>query len=261
MQRFQDTESVEREILRLERQGLHLSGASLVVLLALAAVAMAAPVPSANSGLVRGLARGNLPWDVLCVFVLLAAVFGLYSFWRQRVLSHARGDQVRDLVRHDAMEKLTLLDPLTETFNRRHLEELIRREADRVERHGTSLTFLRIEVENLAELTTRSGGEVGERLLKDVAQLLKNSLRPTDVVVRYDTSEFLIVMSETSKHGALAAVRRLLERADELNRANEDVPGYPIRLSYGVAAHRKGIDVRDVLAAAGHSVKLYRERS
>ena len=120
---------------------------------------------------------------------------------------------------------------------------------------------MKIEVDNLAELTTRSGGEAGDRVLKEVAQLLKRSLRPTDVVVRYDTSEFLIVMSETSKHGALVAVRRLLERADELNRANSGIPGYPIRLSYGVAAHRKGIDVRDVLAAAGHSVKLYRERS
>ena len=90
--------------------------------------------------------------------------------------------------------------------------------------------------------------------------MLKRGLRPTDILVRYDTSEFLIVMSETSQYGALAAVRRVLERVEDLNLMNSDVPGHPIKLNYGLAAYTKGVDVRDVLAAADHSIRLYRER-
>jgi hypothetical protein len=44
-----------------------------------------------------------------------------------------------------------------------------------------------------------------------------------------------------------------------MNATNAGKPGYPVELSYGLADYRKGVDVRDVLAAADHSVRLYQE--
>lgn len=257
-------ESVGSRIQALERRGSRVSWLSVLVGLALT-----------ETGLVILLAR--LAWpgpgsvDVRAGaenarYLALAAIivtFGLalLSLWKLESWRSTREQLVGELVRRDAMDKLLLLDPLTGVFNRRHLDDVLEREVSRVERRDGSLSFLKVRMEDLESLESHAGGEVSEMIRKDVAQVLYRNLRPTDVVVRYERNEFLAIMSETSKHGALSAVRRLIECVDEINQAHQGILGYPIELSYGLAGYLKGQDVRDVIAAADHSITLYRERA
>lgn len=259
MDQLQSTEVIDHEIQRLERKSLILSRAAAVILLLLSGLGLGALLtPDLIAGVQLQVAAERA-WYGLAALLGLGLLLSLATFRQGRIWAARRLGLQGELVRRDALEKLLLVDPLTGTFNRRYLDEILAREVSRAERHGSSLTFLKIQVENLEE--PGAGADYGkkERALKAVAGLLRENLRPTDVVVRFDENHFMVVMSETSKHGALVAIRRLLEGADSENRARAGQPGYPLELSYGAADHRKGIDVRDVLAAADHSVTLYQD--
>ncbi|HEV2492110.1 MAG TPA: diguanylate cyclase [Terriglobia bacterium] len=255
----QSTANVDRQIQSLERKSLSLSRATAVILVSLSTLGLGALlVPDLTVG-VELRTAGERAWYSLATLLGFGLLLGLFAFWQQRVWGAARRGLLGEVVRRDALEKLLLIDPLTGAFNRRYLDEVLTREISRAERHGSSLTFLKIQVGNLNEARTRLDCGTREGLLKAAAGVLRRNLRPTDVVVRFDEDHFMVVMSETSKHGALVAVRRLLECADAMNLASAGKPGYPLELSYGLADYRKGIDVRDVLAAADHSVRLYQD--
>lgn len=255
-------ENVESQIQTLERKGSRVSRISVLLLLALAEGGLVVLLARlAWPGVIEARLGGRSSGFTALASLVLVLALALLSLWKLESWRSTREKLVGELVRRDAMEKILLLDPLTGVFNRRYLDEVLEREISRVERRDASLSFLKICLEDLDGLEAHAGGEVGESVLKEVARVLYRNLRPTDVVVRYERNEFLVVMSETSKHGALLAVRRLLERIEEINRANPGAQGYPIELSYGLAAYLKGQDVRDVIAAAEHSIQLYRERA
>lgn len=252
-------EQIDRQIRKLESKNLILSRTASVILIVLSGLGLAALLaPDLTLGVELRIAGERL-WYGLITLLSLGLLLALIALRQTNVWGAARRSLVGELVRRDALDKLLLVDPLTGALNRRCLDEVVTREVARAERYGSSLTFLKIQVANLEEVGRRPHGATREELLKTVAGLLKENLRPTDVLVRFDEDHFMVVMSETSKHGALVAVRRLLECVDALNLASDGQPGYPLELSYGLADYRKGIDVRDVLAAADHSVRLYQE--
>ena len=254
-------ENVETRIQTLERKGSLVLRLSMLVLVALATIGLVLLLgKAALPGAIGVPSRGETAKFAVLGSLLFVISLAALSLWKHEAWRGARERLVGELAQRDAMDRVLLLDPLTGVFNRRYLDEVISREISRVERHDASLTFLKMRIENLEGLEANAGGEVAELMLKEVARTLYRNMRPTDVVVRYERNEFLVVMSETSKHGALLAVRRLLERVDEINRANQGILGYPIELSYGLAGYFKGQDVRDVIAAAEHSIQLYRER-
>jgi diguanylate cyclase (GGDEF)-like protein len=260
MDNAQPTDDVDRKILSLERKSLILSRSGSVILVLLSGLGLGVLLaPELTAGWIELRVGGERAWYSLATLLSLGLLLGLFAFWQERVWGAARRGLLGEVVRRDALEKLLLIDPLTGAFNRRYLDEVITREVSRAERHGSSLTFLKIQVGNLNDARIRLGCGTREGLIKAAAGALRRNLRPTDVVVRFDESQFMVVMSETSKHGALVAVRRLLECVDAMNLASAGKPGYPLELNYGLADYRKGIDVRDIIAAADHSVRLYQD--
>ncbi len=131
-------------------------------------------------------------------------------------------------------EKLELMarcDPLTGVFNRYALEELLRLEADRSARYGHSIGFLLIDVNRFKETNDRFGHLVGDKVLREVARVLRNHVRGTDVIVRYGGDEFLVILLETDGETDLVKDRILAEVA----RRNETNPllEFPVTLAIG----------------------------
>lgn len=174
-------------------------------------------------------------------------------------LRRARREMVSEMARHDAAAKLTLVDAVTGTFDKRYLEEIIPRETNRADRRESTLSFIKFIVEGMEGVDSRVGPQAGDRILQETAQLLKKSFRPTDIIVRYGTNEFMVMMPETAKHGALTAVRRLLTQVDGWNR-KKPIPGFELGLSVGVSDYTKGKDVRDSLVALDTRVQMYRDK-
>jgi diguanylate cyclase (GGDEF)-like protein len=250
--------SLQARIKARENRGLVL----LVFKLLLYAVLFAALMELFYSGSVTKYIdfRPSLAHLSLGLFGLVVLIFFLDILtvrnWQK--IRRARVELVTELSRRDMAERLSLIDPVTGTFDRRYLDEIVPREAARADRRETTLTFVKLNIERFDSIDPTKGFQQGERVLKETAQLLKRVFRPTDIIIRHGVSDFLIILPETAKHGALTAVRRLLAKVDELNRrkAFED---FVLELSVGVADHTKGRDVRDALSAVETRVQIYHD--
>lgn len=107
------------------------------------------------------------------------------------------------------MSELVREDQLTGSLNRRGLDDIFEREADRADRRGTPLCAAMLDLDNFKKLNDTHGHAAGDEALIHVVRIVKQTLRSIDVIARYGGEEFLIVMPETSLDEAAKAMMRV----------------------------------------------------
>jgi diguanylate cyclase (GGDEF)-like protein len=192
-------------------------------------------------------------------FVAMMVLYNLYLLDQNRTVSRTREELVRQLIRSEAAEMLAVIDPLTELFNRRYFDRIILREIARVERKGTPLVFLVVSPDNLKLANTLYGHVVGDRLLIEVARLLENNLRPSDIPIRHTGDDFLVLLPETRSEDARVVADRLVQAVDGWNAANPGLD-YKMSISCGLASYTKGSEVGAVLDEAERQLFQHRAR-
>jgi len=125
-------------------------------------------------------------------------------------------------------------DPLTGCLNRRALEARLRADLRHARRRSTSVALAAIDVDNFKQINDTLGHPVGDRVLQQVAGIMKATARDTDAVARVGGDEFLIVLPDTAWQGALTFAERLRRHVDDFSFG--PIGGaLPITISVGVA--------------------------
>jgi two-component system cell cycle response regulator len=136
----------------------------------------------------------------------------------------------------EQMRYLAETDPLTNCFNRRALMEKLEQEMDRAARYATMLTGMMIDIDNFKQINDTHGHLVGDRVLKQLANLLKREQRSVDIVARYGGEEFVVLLPETTNTESRNFAERILRRV-----ATHDFgeAGHPVRvtISIGIASY------------------------
>jgi diguanylate cyclase (GGDEF)-like protein len=130
-------------------------------------------------------------------------------------------------------------DPVSGAANRRAFMEVFRREWQRSRRYGRSLSVIMADIDQFKAINDGYGTEVGDRILRLVAQAFRKFARATDIIGRYGGDSFAIVLPESD----LAAARRVAERLRKgLENAVFEHKGRPILVtsSFGVACAEDG---------------------
>lgn len=181
--------------------------------------------------------------------VVLIVLFNIYVLDQRKALRSSRAELVRQLVRSEAAEKLSLIDPLTGVFNRRYLDQILPKEASRAQRLCTSLTFVMVDLDDFKSVNNKFGHIEGDWVLREISRLMTENFRASDSIVRYGGDEFLVVMMGTSEDCAQIALNRLLAGLSKWNEANSS-RGYKINVSCGMSSFTKDTKVLDMVALA-----------
>ncbi len=112
--------------------------------------------------------------------------------------------------KYDLLEKLALLDGLTEIPNRHSFETLLAKEWRRCMRSRKEFSCLMVDIDYFKPYNDHYGHGAGDECLKQIANTLKDSLRrPGDFVARYGGEEFAVLLPETDCGGATITAREI----------------------------------------------------
>ncbi len=187
--------------------------------------------------------------------VAVTILFYVHAIGQRRILRVSRQELLRRLLRLQDAQRSSLVDPVTEIFNRRYLDQILPKEVGRADRLHSSLTFLLIDIDGFKSLNTRFGRIVGDRVLNSVGQLLLATFRRSDTVIRYAADEFLVLLPETNEKQAGRTFERLLNKVDQWNRDNS-LPGYKLGFSCGLATYNKGTNVNLLFETLAQRAKI-----
>jgi diguanylate cyclase (GGDEF)-like protein len=107
-----------------------------------------------------------------------------------------------------SLERLTLIEPLTELLNRRGLQQAISREVQHLRRGVTGAAVLVVDLDDFKRINESVGHAGGDVVLKEVGRRLRASVRAVDYVGRLGGDEFMLILPETDP----PEVRRVAER-------------------------------------------------
>jgi len=112
-------------------------------------------------------------------------------------------------VAKERLAHLAVHDELTGLYNYRYLHTRLGEEFKRAERYRDPLACAMIDIDHFKSFNDSCGHDIGDRVLAEVAQRLRDAVREIDVVARYGGEEFLLVLPSTHFSGALAVADRV----------------------------------------------------
>lgn len=132
------------------------------------------------------------------------------------------------------LETLSSLDSLTGLLNRRMLFERMKYELDRVRRYKTDLSLMFCDLDRFKEINDTYGHAAGDEVLRGIANILRGTLRISDIIGRYGGDEFLIVLPQTKLDGARELAERIRVAVQDLKFVMADGKSVGTSMSIGV---------------------------
>ena len=136
---------------------------------------------------------------------------GFYRDDHRRLLdrvSEQAGAVIKNSMLFEQTQSDSLTDPLTGLPNTRYLFMQLTRELARAERLQSEISLMVMDLDSFKEINDNHGHHVGDRALCEIARVLRTTIRPYDICVRYAGDEFIVVMSGCGAEEAEAETRR-----------------------------------------------------
>jgi diguanylate cyclase (GGDEF)-like protein len=145
----------------------------------------------------------------------------------------------------------SIRDPLTSLYNRRYLQEFLSKQIYQSERTKNSLALLMIDVDYFKKVNDIYGHDAGDIVLKELAQLFLNHVRPGDIACRYGGEEFVLVLYNINGDNARKRAEKLKHDASLLIVEYGAQPIGSISISIGIAIYSEdGVTCEKLIESA-----------
>jgi len=106
-------------------------------------------------------------------------------------------------------ERLAMIDGLTGVFNRRYMDLILRKEFNRCDRYGKALSVCIMDIDDFKMVNDTRGHLFGDEVLREIASLIRGTLREEDILCRYGGGEVFFILPETDAEGAYTLAERI----------------------------------------------------
>jgi diguanylate cyclase (GGDEF)-like protein len=142
------------------------------------------------------------------------------------------------------------IDPVSGSFNRRHFQSRLEEELQRSRRDGLTVALLMIDIDDFKKVNDAFGHLTGDMVIRDVAEILRRSVRVFDVCARFGGEEFAVLMPASSIASAAKAAGRICERIESYRWRESGLEELKVTASVGLAVSVQDSITIDLIARA-----------
>jgi diguanylate cyclase (GGDEF)-like protein len=146
------------------------------------------------------------------------------------------------------------VDPLSGSFNRRHFQARLQEELERSRRDHIELAILMVDIDDFKSINDSFGHLVGDTLIKDVAEILRRSVRVFDVCARFGGDEFAVLMPASTVESAAKVAERIRERIETSQSLDSHGQALRVTASVGLAMSSPAASASDIIARADEAL-------
>ncbi len=116
----------------------------------------------------------------------------------------------------EKLEETIIKDALTDLYNRNYVYEYLKTILPLINREGKKLAFLKIGIDHFKAVVDEFDYEVGDEVIKELSKILKHSIRESDLIARFDSDEFLVILHNIhNENNAIMIAKKLINNFKE----------------------------------------------
>jgi diguanylate cyclase (GGDEF)-like protein len=161
---------------------------------------------------------------------------------------------LENVANNERLKHIGLTDALTGVHNRRYFDQRLREEVDRALRKGQPLSCMLLDVDHFKRVNDQFGHLIGDVVLREVAEQVKDQLRLSDAMARYGGEEFAVLLVQTDVPTAKAIAERIRDRVATQPIRLPENQDLRVTISIGVSTMQEELRGADVDAKASELV-------
>jgi diguanylate cyclase (GGDEF)-like protein len=161
---------------------------------------------------------------------------------------------INGLRQQQELQNLANIDGLTGLYNRRWMNEFFKRQIGRALTDNKPLALILADLDNFKTINDNCGHLVGDEVLFAVASVLRQQIRPADLLARYGGEEFAIILPDTSPIQAKLIAERIRTSIESTSIEFNNNLNINITISLGVTNLMLGDDINNLLTRADYAL-------
>jgi diguanylate cyclase (GGDEF)-like protein len=192
---------------------------------------------------------------ILCLWMILATTYGISQWLLLRRKHREQRKQIHELESEkDKYQRLSTIDALTNVWNRHGIEQFV----EQLQATRTPASVIVIDIDHFKNVNDLRGHYGGDRVLRQMGEILRAQTRKTDGLGRWGGEEFVLVCPGANLESAAERAEKLRHKIREMNFIPENP--LPITASFGVAASHPDQSFEDVFRQADEALYLAKNR-
>ncbi|OGS34137.1 MAG: hypothetical protein A2293_14955 [Elusimicrobia bacterium RIFOXYB2_FULL_49_7] len=147
---------------------------------------------------------------------------------------------IQNAIRYENTKRMVITDPLTKTYNYGYFQSRLKEEIHRASRQRHAVSLVMVDLDCFKKLNDLFGHPTGDRILKEVARIIKDSIRTIDIVCRYGGDEFALILPQTDREETIKVLERMrleIEHHNFSHATKHTVPHLAITATFGCSMY------------------------